>query len=86
MSNYFHPDADYYRKVLGVEPPVATPHLTEDEIKQNMKPMLPGRWRAEGNQLIAETENGTHVQTIPTDQLLVGTDDKGMPIFKRIVL
>lgn len=84
-QQYHHPQEDQFRK-WNVPVPSAIPHLTEDEIKQHLKPMLPGKWRAEGNQLIAETENGVHVQTIPSDQLLIGTDEKGMPVFRKIVL
>jgi hypothetical protein len=86
MSNYYHPDSDYYRKVLDAAPPVATGHGTEEDIRDKLKPMMPSKWRMQGNQLIAETENGTHVQTIPTSHILVGTNEKGLPIFKKVVV
>lgn len=86
MAKYYHPDTDYFNKVLDAPPPTAVPHLTEEEIKEHMKPMLPNKWRMEGNLLIAETENGTHAQTIDPSYILVGTDDKQMPIFRKISL
>lgn len=86
MPDYYHPDSDYFRKVLDAPPPTSIPHLTEDEIKEHLKPMLPSKWRLEGNQLIAETENGTHAQTIDPSYICVGTDDKGLPILQRVVL
>lgn len=83
MPKYYHPDTDYIRK-LGAAPPVAIPHMTEEEIAQNMKPLKPNTWRLEGNKLIGETEMGPLVQFIPTDYILTGTDDKGLPILKKI--
>lgn len=85
MASYYHPDADQFRK-WDAPAPTAIPHLTEDEIKEKLKPMLPAKWKLSGNQLIAETENGTHAQTISTDYILVGTDENQMPIFRKIVL
>lgn len=85
MASYHHDDEDYFRKVLDAPPPTVTEHGSEDDIRDKLKPMFPAKWRAEGNQLIAETENGTHVQSIPTSHLLVGTDSNtGLPIFRKI--
>ena len=77
--------AAFYRK-HGKEPPKHFEHGTEDDIKKNMVALRPNAWRMEGNKLIAETEHGTHVQTVPTDVILVGTGDDGLPIFKKVVL
>jgi hypothetical protein len=84
--NYHHPDEDFYRKVLKSAPPSVSEHGTEDNIKEKLQPMLPNRWRQEGNLLIAETENGVHGQTVPTNMLLIGTDENHMPIFRKISL
>jgi len=83
MADYHTADEDFYRK-LDVPIPATSQHGTEDDIASKLVPMMPNKWKLAGNQLIAETENGTHVQTIPTDYILTGTDEKGMPIFKRI--
>ena len=85
MSKYYHPDTDFLRK-LNVAPPTVITHTTEEDIAKNMKQLKPNQWRLEGNKLIGETEMGTLVQFIPTDYILTGTDDKGLPILKRVVL
>lgn len=85
MPKYYHPDTDYIRK-LGAAPPVAIPHMTEEEIAQNMKPLKPNTWRMEGpGILVGETEMGKLVQNIGTDHICVGTDKNGMPILRKIV-
>jgi hypothetical protein len=75
----------FYRK-HGKAPPKHFEHGTEDDIKDNMVLLKPKQWRMEGHTLIAETEHGTHVQNIPTDQILIGTDDDGLPVFRKVVL
>lgn len=80
---YYHPDTDFIRK-LGAAPPIATPHVTEEEILKNMKQLKPNSWRLEGNKLIGDTEMGRLVQFIPTDYICKGTDDKGLPILEKI--
>lgn len=86
MSNrYYHPDTDQLRK-WGVPLPTADAHGTPEEIQANMKQLLPNDWRMEGNKLIGRTEMGELVQYIPTDYVLVGSDEKGLPIFQKIVL
>jgi hypothetical protein len=77
--------AAFYRK-HGKEPPKSFSHGTEAEIQENLQLLKPNSWRLEGNQLIGETELGPLVQTIPTDRILVGTDDDGLPVFRKVVL
>lgn len=69
---------------LGIEPPIISTHGTEEDIQRNLKRLMPIKWRQEGNQLIGQTEVGELRQSIPANQLLIGTDDKGMPIFREI--
>lgn len=71
---------------LGIPAPTSDPHGTEQDIQKNMTRLMPTSWRQEGNQLIGETSMGRLVQTIPTNKILVGTDDKGLPIFRDIVI
>lgn len=75
-------ELDYEK--LGVKPPTTSPHGTEAEIKSNMIKMTPTKWRQEGNQLIGESELGVVAQTIPTDYILQGTDEKGLPILVKL--
>lgn len=83
---YHHPDSDFYRKVLKQAPPQATAHVTEDELWANMRKLQPKSWTLEGNQLKGMTEQGLLVQFIPTDYILEGTDENGLPIFRKVVL
>lgn len=71
---------------MGITPPRVTPHGNDRDIRDYLTPEMPTRWIQEGNQLIGESEKGRFVQTIPTNKLLVGTDEKGLPIFKDIVV
>jgi hypothetical protein len=70
----------------GVDPPTVISHGSDEEIHARMQQLLPNSWKLKGNQLIGETAMGTLVQTIPTNKILVGTDPKGFPIFKDVVL
>lgn len=83
---YYHPDSDFYRKVLKQAPPDTFPHVTEEEIWANMKRLQPTSWTLEGNILIGMTEQGRLVQRIPTDYILEGTDEQGLPMFKKVVI
>lgn len=86
MSKYYHPDSDFYRKVLKQEAPATTTHITEEDIMRNLTTPETRNWRLEGNQLTVETSLGRVTQTIPTDYICTGTDDKGMPILTKIKL
>lgn len=85
MAEYFHPDNDFLRK-LGAVPPTTTSHMTEDEIKKNMKQLMPYSWVLKGNQLIGQTESGPLVQNIDPNYILTGTDNDGMPVFKKVLI
>ncbi|MCB1712000.1 MAG: hypothetical protein KDH96_05875 [Candidatus Riesia sp.] len=82
---YHHPDSDFYRKVLGVEPPKAYPHVTEEEVLQNMVRLMPNNWVLKGNILEGETSQGKLVQRIPTDYILEKVEN-GLPVFKKVIL
>lgn len=67
--------------------PTHTPHgITSENINEHMRELRPDSWRLEGNVLRGMTEMGELVQTIPTDYILTGTDEKGLPVFKKVVL
>jgi len=70
----------------GKTPPKVAPHGTDTEIRERLATVMPSTWRLEGNQLIGESELGRFVQTIPTDYILTGSDEKGLPVFKKVVL
>lgn len=85
MNSYHHPQEDFFRK-LDVPLPTAEQHGTEDDIESNLKPMKPYKWELKGNELIGIAENGRFAQKIPTDYILVGMDEKNLPILKKVVL
>lgn len=85
MSQYYHPDTDYFRK-LDVPLPTVEQHGTEEDVRANLKALKPHTWKLEGNQLIGITETGRFAQHIPTDYILTGTDSAGMPILQKIKL
>ncbi len=85
-SGYFHPDSDFYRKVLKTDPPKTTSHVTEDDVMRNMTKLTPNSWHLEGNQLIGMTQVGKLVQTIPSGYICKGSDSAGLPILEKVVL
>jgi len=69
---------------LGIEPPKVSSHGTEDDIQRSLKRLIPNSWHLEGNQLVGKTEVGELRQSISTEYILTGTDEKGMPILRKI--
>lgn len=80
---YKPPFTDWYIK-NDLTPPSSVAHGTEEDIQSKLKPLMPNSWRLEGNQLIGFTEMGKLSQTIPTSHILVGSDEKGYPIFRKV--
>jgi hypothetical protein len=68
----------------GLQKPEHIPHGKQADLEARLVPATVSSWRLEGNQLIAETNYGPHVQTIPTDYILVGTDENNLPVLKKI--
>lgn len=71
---------------VGKARPTHDAHGTAEDIRANLKQLLPHNWVLRGNQLEGETEHGMLVQTIPTDYILIGTDDHGLPVFRKVVI
>lgn len=71
----------------GVEAPSHDEHgpSSVEEIRESMEKAEASSWELRGNELIAQTNHGPVSQRIPTDFILVGTDEKGLPIFKRVI-
>lgn len=71
---------------LGIEPPEVTNHgVTPDDIRAQMQPAKCWNWRLEGNTLHCDTDLGPMTQTISTDYILRGTDEKGLPILVKVL-
>lgn len=70
---------------IGEARPTSEPHGEPDEIRGNLKKLMPDSWHMEGNKLIGQTEMGELVQHLPTDYICTGTDSKGLPKLKKVV-
>lgn len=62
------------------------PHGKEDDVREKMQRLEVKKWKQEGNKLIGETASGQVVNLLPTDVMLVGTDDDNRPILEKIEL
>lgn len=69
----------------GLERPSHMDHLSVDDIEKHLRQIKPRNWRLEGNRLLADTDMGPLVQTIPTNYVLEGTDANGLPKFRKLV-
>lgn len=68
----------------NVPRPSHLPHGTDEDIRKNLKPMKAMSWRLEGNKLIAETEFGPVVNFLPTEYIMEGIDEKGLPKLRKL--
>lgn len=82
--NNYEPEGTELAKELDIPVPKTTSHGTEEDIRSKLTPIKVHNWRQEGNRIIGQTEWGELSQTIPMNKLLVGTDEKGLPIFKSL--
>lgn len=80
---YYHPQSDFFRR-FNMPAPSTISHGLEEDIKEKLTELKPNSWRLEGNKLIGETEMGPLVNFIPTNYILEGTDDNGLPIFRNL--
>lgn len=69
----------------GVPLPTRQAHGSDAEIRSNLRQLRPTQWRMAGNRLIGQTEFGELSCFVPTNVILTGTDEDGLPIFKKIV-
>lgn len=58
----------------------------ENPISEQLHKGNARNWRMEGNKLLCDTDFGPMVQNISTDYICLGTDEKGLPILKKVVL
>lgn len=64
--------------------PTREPHGRDEDIRANMRPANPRNWRLEGNILKADTDFGPYAHPIPTDYVMDGTDERGLPILRKL--
>lgn len=70
-----------------VPPPTRDPHGEDSwahPASARLKSANPRNWRLFGNELTADTDFGKYVHFIPTDLIMTGIDDDGLPILKKI--
>lgn len=75
----------WFEKV-GKTPPSHQPHGTPEDIAKRVERLMPNSWTLKGNELRGMTSMGELVQRIPPDFILTGTDEEGLPIFKKVVI
>lgn len=66
--------------------PKSDTHGSEEDISRHMVRLMPTKWEQQGNQLIGYVGDTRVVNIIPTNMLLQGTDEQGLPILKKVVL
>jgi len=80
---YFHPDTDFFVK-NNLTPPSVDAHGIDEDIRSKLKPLKLYGWKQEGNLLIAQSDMGEVVNTIPADVQLQGVDEQGNPILAKV--
>jgi hypothetical protein len=86
---YSKPDEDKFYEVRGVRPPERVPHLTDEELEARFEANRAKRhcqWHQQGPEVYCTTCTLQHGTFVGTNQLLVGTDARGCPILKAVVV
>ncbi len=86
MAEFSDDMLKWYDRVGKARPTHIAHGITSDNINEHMRELRPSSWRLEGNMLIGQTEMGPLHQTIPTDVILTGTTEDGLPIFTQVIL
>lgn len=76
----------WYDKQDRARPTHISHGINLDDIDKHMKKLQPNSWHLEGNKLTGMTDMGPLTQFIPTDYILEGTDDNGLPKFRKVVI
>jgi hypothetical protein len=76
----------WYDKVNRARPTHIPHGVSADNVETHMRKLKPYSWKLEGNVLVGMTDMGPLKQRIPTDVILIGTDDEGLPIFSKVIL
>lgn len=79
-------DEDYLKWLdrVGQPRPKHEEHGTEEDIAKNLQVTRPSNWRLIGNELTADTPMGTFSHLIPTDYIMSGLTDQGLPVLTKI--
>ena len=67
----------------GKAPARHIPHFTDAE-REQFRIKANHVWKQRGNQLYCECELGLHTSFIPTNKLMTGTDENGLPMLTDV--
>ncbi len=76
---------DWY-KLIGKPGPTREQHGSEASVSENLVPLKLTNWRLEGNMLMADSSLGTYGHRIPSDLIMTGLNEDGLPILRKVVL
>lgn len=80
-------DGENWYQRHGVKEPESIPHGTEENITAKLSGTVHGEWIQMGNTLICrKCPNNHSTEPIPVDRILIGTDDNGLPILKKLAV
>lgn len=74
-------------KEWNVPLPSRDPHGTdspENPMGTHLQKAQFTNWRLKGNKLIADTQFGEYAHLIPSDRIMTGLDEQGLPILTKI--
>lgn len=81
-------DRDNWYDRHGISRPTHIPFMTDEELEKKFAQIrsstVHGNWTQQGNRLTCNKCELRHSDIIPTNYLLQGTDERGLPIFKKL--
>lgn len=77
---------DYHRVARPTHEEHGVRDTADAPLSEQLQPGNPRNWHLKGNMLHCDTDFGPMAQSIPSDYVLHGTDAKGLPILKKVVL
>lgn len=86
MANKLYSDnyLSWFDRNAVAQPAHLNHGVNTEDISKLLIPLAARNWRMQGNKLIADTDMGKLVQTIPTNYICKGTDEKGLPILEKV--
>lgn len=73
---------------MNLRRPTHTEHGLEDTVENPLSKQLirfrTSNWRRDGNMLVCDTDNGPLTQYLDPAYIVLGTDDDGLPILKKV--
>ena len=84
--NQYEPENSKWFRYHNLKPPETATHGTEESIDKIFEDMKDRKhvWKQQGNFIICTGCKLEHGHPIPPDQMLDGTDPKGLPILTEL--